>query len=86
MTENNVRSEINKPSRTVHNTIQVTQSIKFPQVVTSRLCGKGNVFVVYVCVCVSVLAFEAIDIETSFLVWRCILTIYRSSLSIKIIG
>ena len=38
-----------------------------------------------VCVCVSVRAitFEAVDIETSILVWCYILTISRSSLSIK---
>ena len=42
-----------------------------------------------VCVCVSVcvpvwaITFEAVDIETSFLVWWYILTIPRSSLSIK---
>ena len=51
---------------------------------------EGNVFILYVClsVCVSVWAitFECLDIETSFLVWRYILTISRSSLSIKIIG
>ena len=47
---------------------------------------------VYVCVCVSVclsvwaITFEWVDIETSFLVWCYILTISRSSLSIKVIG
>ena len=59
--------------------------------ITSRVCGRGNVFVVCVCVCVSVLSvwaitFEPVDIETSFLVWCYILTISRSSLSIKVIG
>ena len=58
--------------------------------VTARVCGRGNVFVVCVCmsVCLSVWAitFEAVDIETSFLVWWYILTISRSSLSIKVIG
>ena len=45
-----------------------------------------------VCVCVSVclsiwaITFEPADIETSFLVWCYILTISRSSLSIKVIG
>ena len=45
-----------------------------------------------VCVCLSVflsvqaITFEPLDIETSFLVCRYILTITRSSLSIKIIG
>ena len=48
-------------------------------IITSRVCGRGNVFVVSVCV-------EAVDIETSFLVWWYILTISRSSLSIKDIG
>ena len=32
------------------------------------------------------ITFEAVDIETSFLVWWYILTISRSSLSIKVIG
>ena len=47
---------------------------------------------VCLCVCVSVflsvqaITFEALDIETSFLVCRYILTISRSSLSIKVIG
>ena len=53
----------------------------------------GNVFG-HVClsVCVSVflsvqvITFESLDIETSFLVCRYILTISRSSLSIKVIG
>ena len=38
--------------------------------ITSRVCGRGNVFVVSVCVCVCVRAitFEPVDIETSFLV------------------
>ena len=44
------------------------------------------------CVCLSVflsvqaIMFESLDIETSFLVYRYILTISRSSLSIKVIG
>ena len=40
------------------------------------------------CVSVSVLSItcEWVDIETSFLVWYYILTICRSSLSIKVIG
>ena len=57
----------------------------------------GNVFghvcvCVCVCVCVSVflsvqaITFELLDIENSFLVCRYILTISRSSLSIKVIG
>ena len=61
----------------------------------------GNVFghvcvCVCVCVCVSVyvsvflsvqaITFEALDIETLFLVCRYILTISRSGLSIKVIG
>ena len=47
---------------------------------------------VCLCVCVSVclsvqaITFEALYIETSFLVCRYILTISRSSLSIKVIG
>ena len=45
-----------------------------------------------VCVCLSVflsvqsITFEPLDIETSFLVCRYILTISRTSLSIKVIG
>ena len=35
---------------------------------------------------VQAITFEPLDIETSFLVWRYILTISRSSLSIKVIG
>ena len=53
----------------------------------------GNVFGhVCLCVCLSVFlsvqakTFEPLDIETSFLVCRYILTISRSSLSIKVIG
>ena len=57
----------------------------------------GNVFghvcvSVCLCVCLSVflsvqaITFEPLDIETSFLVCRYILTISRSSLSIKVIG
>ena len=43
---------------------------------------------VCVCVCVAVWAitFEAVDIETSFLVWWYILTIGRSSSSVEVIG
>ena len=61
-------------------------------IITSRLCGRGNVFIVSVCVCVCLcpsvwaITFEAVDIETSFLVWWYILTISRSSKSIKVIG
>ena len=43
-----------------------------------------------VCACVSVsdraVTFEAVDTETSFLVWCYIVTISRSSLSAKVIG
>ena len=63
---------------------------------TSRVCGRDNDFVVCVCVCVCVslsvclsvqaINFEWVDIETSFVVWCYILTISRSSLSIKVIG
>ena len=47
---------------------------------------------VCLCVCVSVflsvqaITFEPLDIETSFMVCRYILTISRSSFSIKVIG
>ena len=66
------------------------------EIVTSRVCGTGNVFVVCVCVSLSVclsvclfvraITFEPVEIETSILVWWYILTISRSSLSIKAIG
>ena len=53
----------------------------------------GNVFGhVCVSVCLSVylsvqaITFEPLDIETLFLVWQYILTKYRSSLSIQVIG
>ena len=54
----------------------------------------GNVFShVCLCVCLSVcvlsvqaITFEPLDIETSFLICWYILTISRSSLSIKVIG
>ena len=51
----------------------------------------GNVFShVYLCVSVflsvQAITFEPLDIEASFLVCRHILTISRSSLSIKVIG
>ena len=61
--------------------------------------GRVSLYVymsVCLCVCVSVclsvspsvqtITFEPLDIETSFLVCRYILTIFRSSLSIKVIG
>ena len=40
----------------------------------------------HVSVSVQAIIFELLDIETSFLVCRHILTISRSSLSIKVIG
>ena len=39
-----------------------------------------------VCLSVQTITFEPLHIGTSFLVWRYILTISRSSLSIKVIG
>ena len=39
-----------------------------------------------VCVSVQAITFKCLDIETSFLAWWYILTISRSSLSIKVIG
>ena len=39
-----------------------------------------------VCLFVQAIVFEPLHIGTSFLVWRYILTISRSSLSIKVIG
>ena len=59
---------------------------------TSCVCGRGNVFIVCVsaclCVCLSIQAitFETVDIEPLFLEWWYILTISRSSFSIKVIG
>ena len=49
----------------------------------------GNVFshvCLSVCLSVQAITFESLNIETSFLVCRYILTISRSSLSIKVIG
>ena len=48
----------------------------YRRIVTSCVCGRGNVYVVCVCVCLCVsvcvsvwaITFEAFDIETSFLV------------------
>ena len=63
--------------------------------VFGRVCPCVRVSVcpsVCLCVCVSVclsvqtITFEPLHIGTSFLVWRYILTISRSSLSIKVIG
>ena len=45
----------------------------------------GNVFG-HVCLSVQAITFEPLHIATSFFVWRYILTILRSSLSIRIIG
>ena len=61
--------------------------------ITTRVCGKVmfSVMSVCLCVCLSVflsvqaITFEPLNIETSFLVCRYILTISRSSLSIKVI-
>ena len=45
-----------------------------PYIITSRVYGRCNVFVVSLCVCLSVclsvwiITFEAVDIETSYLV------------------
>ena len=39
-----------------------------------------------VCLSVQAITFEPVDIEISFLVWCYILTISRSSLSVKVIG
>ena len=53
---------------------------------------KGNVFILCVCACLSVfvsiraITFECLGIGTSFLVWCYILTISKSSLSIKVTG
>ena len=56
--------------------------------ITARVCGKV-MFSYCLCVCLSVcvsvwaITFECLDIESSFSVWWNILTISRSSLSIK---
>ena len=42
-------------------------------------CGRGNVFLVCVFVSVWAATFEAVDIESSFLVWWYILTIKSKS-------
>ena len=39
-----------------------------------------------VCLSLQTITFEPLHIGTSFLVWRYILTVFRSSLSIKVIG
>ena len=43
-------------------------------------------FCVSVCLSVQAITFESLNIGTSFLAWRYILTISRSSLSTKVIG
>ena len=54
---------------------------------SSCLCVCVSVCVsIYVCVSVQAITFEPVDIESSLLVWWYILTISRSSLSIKVIG
>ena len=51
------------------------------------LCGVVSVSVcLSVCLSVWAITFEWLDIETLFLVWWYMLTISRSSLSIKVIG
>ena len=63
--------------------------------VTTHVCGQVMFLVMSVCLLsvflsvflsVQAITFEPLDIETSFLVCRYILTISRSSLSIKVIG
>ena len=51
--------------------------------VFSRVCSS---ICLAVCLSVQAITFELLHIGTSFLVWRYILTISRSSLSIKVIG
>ena len=50
-------------------------------IITSRVYGRGNVFVLSVC-----LSVRVVDTETSFLVWWNILIIPRLSLKIKVTG
>ena len=53
------------------------------------LCVGPSVFLsvcVSVCLSVQTITFELLHIGTSFLLWRYILAISRSSLSIKVIG
>ena len=55
--------------------------------VFSRVCPSVCLSVCpSVCLSVQTITFEPLHIGTSFLVWRYTLTIYRSSLSIKVIG
>ena len=52
----------------------------------SRICLSVSLcFCLSVCLSVQAITFEPLHIGTSFLVWMCILTISRSSLSVKII-
>ena len=60
-------------------------------IITSCICSRDNVFIMFMCVCVCLSVcsghnFWCIEIETSFLVWWYILTISRSSLNFKVIG
>ena len=52
-------------------------------VFTSRECVSVSV---YVCLPVRAITFEAFITETPFLLWCYILTIFRSSLSVKVIA
>ena len=42
--------------------------LKTRDIITYRVCGRGNVFVLSVCLSVRAITFEPVDIETSFLV------------------
>ena len=73
----------------------VNQDIYHPRMQIGNVFGHVCLSVcvsVCLCACLSVflsvqaITFEPLDIETSFLVCRYILTISRSSLSIKVIG
>ena len=69
---------------------QCRQLVDTRIVYTSRECGCFIAFDrIFVCLCVYPvrdLTFESIDVETSFLVCRYIVGIFRSSLYIKVIG
>ena len=76
------------PHRHTHRHTDMTDNITYPHMPHMRV---GNVFghvcvSVSVCLSVQAITFEPLDIETSFLACRYILTISRSSLNIKVIG
>ena len=66
-------------------------SLFLPPVNAGRYCFQSCLsvpqsFCLSICLSVQAITFEPLHMETSFLLWRYILTISRSSLSIKVIG